>query len=152
MSGPAEDTAGSGNRRGAWAGLVIGIVVMSGALLAVLHDRDSSDDSAPRPQAKTEWTHHYPAKYVGPVWITVDAPDDAPRTLVIRWGGYQKRIHHDVDEPTIYVFNKDSVDAGGKSVPTTIHVEPGAVVTFDQGPNPPVGSQDVNGGWQEAGA
>jgi hypothetical protein len=128
---------------------VIGIVVMSGALLAVLHDRDS-DDPPPEPQAKTEWTHHYPADYAGPVWITVDAPDDAPRTLVIRWGPYQKRIHHDVAEPTIYLFNKDSVDASGESAPTTIHVEPGAVVTFGQGTNPPVGSLDVNDGWEDA--
>jgi hypothetical protein len=87
---------------------------------------------------------------VGPVWITVDAPDDAPRTLVIRWGAHQKRIHHDLADPTIYVFSKDSIDTSGESVLTTVHIEPGAVVTFDQGADPPVGSLDVNDGWEEA--
>jgi hypothetical protein len=134
--------------------LVIGVVVVSGAFVAVLHDRGSDGgDAEAAPQQldeeeKGEWTHHYPAEYVGPVWITVDASDAAPRSLVIRWGVYQRRVHHETGDPTIYVFAKDAVDTDGESVLTTIHVDPAAVVTFDQGPNPPVGSEDVNGDWE----
>jgi hypothetical protein len=126
--------------------------VMSGALLAVLHDRTDSDaDASPQREEKTEWTHNYPADYVGPGWITVDVPDDAPRTLVIRWGAWQKRVHLDLDAPTVYVFSKDSIDESGESVPTTISVEPAAVVTFDQGPNLPVGSEDLRDAvWEPA--
>jgi hypothetical protein len=175
MNGPAEgpgaaddhDGPGGGARhRSTWLGLLIGVVAVSGALIAVVHDRGGDAGDAGRAgdadraaarsgpvatsHARTEWTHEWSAAYSGPVWITVDAGDAGVRTVVIRWGPWQRRIVHETADPVTYVFKKDPTRAGDRLVPTTIHVEPGAEVAFGQGATPPTNSIDVNDGWTAA--
>lgn len=170
-----DDDGGSGRRRGGWGhdgsgsgsrdgdggsrriwvglvGLAIGIIAVSGALVAVLHDRDDSgddeDDAAPElPEGATEDSYEWPAEYAGPVWITVDAEDDSTRTVTIRWGPWQRRITHAKDEPTTYVFNKDANGVDNEAVPATVRIEPGADVEFGSGEDPPAESEVVDSGW-----
>ncbi len=154
MSGPAEGTAGPGRRRGVWAGLVIGIIAVSGAFVAVLHDRgggNGEEASAQRQQQDepVEVSHEWPATYGGQVWITVTAADAAPRSVTIRWGPWEKHFVHESDEPLSYWFTKDPPAPGAENVPATIRIEPGADVTFDQG-TPPVGAIDTSTGWEPA--
>lgn len=82
------------------------------------------------------------------MWIRVEAPDDAVRTILIRWGPYQRMIVHETRRPTTYAFHKDA----GPTVPTTVTVSRGAGVrvTFGQGLLAPLGSVDVNDGWTTA--
>jgi len=156
----AEDAGpGAGGRplrrRGVWAGLVIGVIAVSGALAAVLYaggDDGTAQDNEPTsrvPEAAVEKSHEWPAAYAGQVWITVTAPDDAPRSVTIRWGPWERRIVHESAEPTTYWFTKDPPEPGGQNVATTVRIDPGADVTFDQG-TPPVGAVDVNDDWEAA--
>jgi hypothetical protein len=152
MSGPAEGTAGLGRRRRTWAGLVIGIIAVSGAFVAVLHDRDGGDENeaSPRQQDEpVEVTHEFPPDYGGQVWITVEADDATPRSVTIRWGPWEKHFVHESDGPMSYWFTKDPPKPGDESVPVTVRVEPGADVTFDQG-TPPVGALDKSTAWDPA--
>jgi hypothetical protein len=130
---------------------VIGVVAVSGALAAVVYgggDEQGADrePGGGPPEQAVEVTHEWPATYGGQVWITVDAPDDAPRSITIRWGPWERRIVHDTAEPTTYWFTKDTPQPGDESVPATVRIDPGADVTFDQG-TPPVGAVDVSDDW-----
>jgi hypothetical protein len=145
----------AGRRRG-WLvviGVAVGVIAMSGALLAVLNEGDAGGDgSSPtttRPPERTRWQHEWPASYAGDVWITVDAPDAGARTVTIRWGPWQRQIVHDGDEPATYVFTKNVTLPGEETVPTTVTVEPGATITFGSG-EPPAASVDVNDDWTPA--
>jgi hypothetical protein len=158
MSGPAEGTAGLGRRsgrRGAWAGLVIGIIVVSGAVVAVLHDHGDDGDgdgreASPQQQDEpVEISHEWPAAYGGQVWITITAADAAPRSVTIRWGPWERHFVHESDEPLSYWFTKNAPKPGDENVPTTVTVSPGADVAFDQG-TPPVGAIDQSTGWEPA--
>lgn len=144
-----------------WLGLAIGVVVASGALAAVLHDRGGDGDDgggggrdARRSEASpagaeqtTETSYEWPNTYAGPVWITVDAPDAVPRTITIRWGPWERRIIHEAADPVTYEFAKSPDDLGEPTVPTLVRVEPGAEVTFGSGSTPPPDAVDVNPGW-----
>lgn len=141
-----------------WLGLAIGILVVSGALVAVFHDREGDDggdggeDDRRRAAAAaaaepTEASHEWPSSYAGPVWITVDAGDTTPRTIVIRWGPWERRIIHESADPVTYEFAKSPDDVGEPTVPTAVRVEPGAEVTFGSGATPPADAVDVNAGW-----
>lgn len=160
MSGRAEVATGPdaaaggrrGRRRGVGVGLVIGVVVVSGALVAVTRDGGGADeeDAAPdRQDGPTEVTHEFPADYGGQVWITVTAADSAPRSVTIRWGPWEKRFVHESADPVSYWFLKDPPQPGDENVPTTVRIEPSADVTFDQG-TPPVGARDASTGWEHA--
>lgn len=98
--------------------------------------------------ADAVFEHTYSSDHEGPVWIRVEAPDDAVRTILIRWGPYQRLIVHETRWPTTYAFHKDA----GPTVPTTVTVSRGAGVrvTFGQGLLAPLGSVDVNDGWTAA--
>jgi hypothetical protein len=154
MSGPGVGTAdpehrSHDRRRGVWVGLVIGVIVVSGALLAVF--QSGGDDEAPPQQADgpREFTHEFPADYGGQVWITVTSPDDSPRQVTIRWGPWEKRFVHESDEPLTYWFTKDPPKPGAENVPVTVTVDPGADVTFDQG-TAPLEAIDKSTEWDEA--
>lgn len=159
MSGPAERTADPGGRRsgiwhGVWVGLVIGVIVVSGALVAVLHgpgsdDSDARRDSPQRLDEPTEVTHEFPAGYVGQVWVTITAPDAAPREVTISWGPWNKHLVHRSAEPKTYWFTRDAATSEADNIPATVHVEPGAEVTFDQG-MVPVGAVDASIGWERS--
>lgn len=159
MSRSAEDAGpGAGRRplrrRGVWAGLVIGVVAVSGALAAVVYaggDDDSAEgrEASARPDEPVEASHEWPADYTGQVWITVTAPDDAPRSVTIRWGPWERRIVHDSAEPVTYWFTKAPPEPGDVNVPTTVRVDPGAQVAFDLGA-PPVGAVDASTDWDPA--
>ena len=139
-------------------GGVLGAAVVSGALLAVLNERDgggsgdvdggsgSSSNGGSGSQAaedaRGEWEHHFPETYSGPVWITVEAPDDEVRTVTITWGEWQRTIVHSAAGPATYEFHKNP----GPTVPTTVTVEPAAKITFGSGA-PPTGAEDVNDNW-----
>jgi hypothetical protein len=133
---------------------VIGIVAVSGALVAALHDGGGSGaderEAAPQRQDEpVEASHEWPAAFSGQVWITITASDTAPRSVTIRWGPWEKRFVHESDEPVSYWFTKDPPKPGDQNVPATVRIEPGADVTFDQG-TPPVGSVDASIGWDPA--
>lgn len=160
MSGSAEVAAGPdaagggrhGRRRGVWVGLVIGVIAVSGALVAVLQDSGGDDEPSPLPGGPiepVEVTHEFPADYSGQVWITVTAADDAPRTVTIRWGPWERRFVHESPDPETYWFTKDPPQPGDENVPTTVRIEPGADVVFDQG-SAPIGSFDMSTGWDHA--
>jgi hypothetical protein len=149
MSGPAVGTAGPGRRRSAWAGLVIGIIAVSGALVAVLHDRGGESEASPQPDEAVKISHTWPATFGGQVWITVDADDATPRSVTIDWGPWERRFVHESADPVTYWFTKDPPKPGDDNVPATVRIEPGAKVTFDQGP-PPVGALDRSTGWEHA--
>lgn len=147
---------GGAGRLWAWIGTVLGAVAVSGALVAVLHQSDG--DSGDRPAGASEqvgpppaagrqhWKHEWPATYAGPVWITVDPPDDVPRTVTITWGPWQRQILHDDAAPVTYLFGKSPTAAGDATVPTAVDVDPAAVVTFGSG-TPPPEAVDINDGW-----
>lgn len=138
-------------------GVVLGVLGVSGALLAVLHDRDREDDPEPEPdgteeeqsgvEAEAELSHTFPAEYDGPVWVTVDAADGGTRTVTISWGPWQRVISHAEEEPVTYVFDKNPTAAGDETVPTSVRVEPAAEVEFGSGTEVPEGAQDVNQDW-----
>ncbi len=130
-------------------GLVIGVVAVSGALVAVVSasgDEDPPRESRDLPAGPRRFEHQYPASYDGPVWVTVDAADAGARTVTIRWGDYQRVVMHEGSAPHAYVFDK-SADAPGEEVPTFVIVDPSAEVAFDWGPTPPADADDVNSDW-----
>jgi hypothetical protein len=159
VSGPAERTAdpegaraAASRRRGVWLGLVIGVIVVSGALVAVLQDPGSGDDrdAAPEPQeGPVEVTHAFPADYIGQVWITISAPDAAPREVTILWGPYEKHLVHQSADPKTYWFTRDAITTEADNIPATVQIEPGADVEFDQG-MAPIGAIDASTGWEES--
>jgi hypothetical protein len=148
MSGPAVGTAGPGRRRSAWVGLVIGIIAVSGALVAVLHDRGGEDEVSPPPDEAVKISHEWPAEYSGQVWITVDADDASPRSVTISWGPWERTFVHESADPLTYWFTKAPPKPGDANVPATVRIEPGAGVTFGQGP-PAVGALDRSTGWDD---
>lgn len=148
-----------------WAGGVFGAVVVSLAVFAVLNERGTSrdrpdrsasastadaggvsidDDASADEPGQELWRHTFPESYTGPVWITVESPDDRVRTLTIVWGAWKRGIVHEGTEPVTYHFAK----GGGPSIPVTVAVEPAATVTFGSGETPPPDAQDVNDGWE----
>lgn len=151
---PGGHAAGgqSSSRWWLWLGLVIGAVAVSGALAAVLYERGDTgngdsddDDDGDRPELElaAEWEHAFPESYSGPVWITVQAPDEATRTITIVWGPWQRTILHRGTEPVSYLFGKGE----GPTVPTWVGTEPEAQITFHRG-TPPDGAVDVNADWE----
>lgn len=143
--------------------MVVGALVVAGAVAAVLHGPEGTDTVGDGPAGDREiedgeiedgevtaegrrprWEHEYPTSYTGPVWITVTAPDDVARTVTIDWGPWRRRIVHDGTGPVSYRFTKDP----GPTVPTVVHVEPAATVQFGSGRPPPEGATDVNAGWE----
>lgn len=94
----------------------------------------------------------YPEVYDGPVWITVDAPDAAPRLVTISWGAWQRRIDHASADPVTYWFTKGTSGAAGPAtVETVVTADPPAEVTFGYGEFVPEGAVDVRDGWAPAG-
>jgi hypothetical protein len=151
-AGASEPSDGRRSRGRAWLGLAVGIVIVSGALVVVLNDPDDEGgDGDPVPSVRTpgqgasQSIFEWPASYAGPVWITVDAADAAPRTITIRWGPWERRIVHEGADPVTYEFSKNP----GETVPTTVRVDPAAEVSFGSG-TPPVDAVDVNAGWTQA--
>jgi hypothetical protein len=154
MSGSADVPAGTARHRRAWAGIFIGLLVVSGAVAAVLYgdgrDESGADGAPPptsEPAAPTSQTHEWPAEYGGPVWITVDAADAAPRTITLSWGKWERTVVHLESGPISYEFTKGEPQPGDGNWPTIVEVDPGADVSFDQGDDPPSGAIDVNDGW-----
>jgi hypothetical protein len=134
-----------------WVGVAVGVVLVAGALLAVAYERDDgSAGGDERPEARSAYTHEFEAAYTGDVWIEVDAPDDAPRTVTITWGRWQRRIIHETDDVVAYAFRKNDAQAEGEVIPTEVTVEPAAEVTFAAG-DLPEGSVDVNDDWVDVG-
>ena len=97
------------------------------------------------PSTDATFEHTYPAEHEGAVWIRVQASDLESRTIVIRWGPFQREITHRAIWPVTYTFEKGP----GPTVPTTVTVADGAGVdvTFGHGDAPPLGAVDVNDGW-----
>ena len=89
--------------------------------------------------------HTYSAEHEGPVWIEVTAPDSSARTIVIRWGPYQRVIAHQSRWTIVYKFHKGP----GATVPTTVTITKGTGVrlAFGEGLIAPPWSVDVNDGW-----
>lgn len=148
----------AGARRWVWIGGAIGAMAVSGALVAVLNEHDngegggtggageagdSADETVPEP-GQTHWRYTYPESYAGPVWITVEAPDNRVRQVTITWGAWQRRLVHEDVEPTTYLFNKSP----GPTVPIAVDVEPEATVTFGSG-TPSPDAEDINAGWTQ---
>jgi hypothetical protein len=134
---------------------LIGVLVVSGAVWAVLHgdNEDESEDAERTPSPEladaTSTDHLFPPEYIGPVWITVDAADATPRDVTIRWGDWERIIVHQSAEPVIYEFTKERAETAETNVAAEVEVDPGADVTFDQGPEAPEDAVDVNEGWLE---
>jgi hypothetical protein len=128
-------------------------------LAAVLYGGDGGADgsgSAARQRNEpdgldgpVEVSHEFPASYGGQVWITISAADDAPRSVTIRWGPWERRLVHQSDGPVSYWFTKDPPKPGDENVPTTVRIEPRAEVDFAQG-TPPVGAIDASNDWDHA--
>lgn len=155
MTGPAGGEPGAttneppGSRRRGWLGLLIGVVAVSGALVAVLAKRDGGDDETePRPQREepTRVEHTWPDDYGGLVWIVVDAADDDTRIVTIQWGPWERRVSHAATEPVAYYFEKNPPQPGDVNVTMSVTVEPGAAVDFDYG-DPPDDAVNVAGDW-----
>lgn len=156
MSGRARSHSRRPGRLWAWVGTtVLGAVAVSGALVAVLHQRDDPNGSdrpagaspgQPPAAGRRHWQHEWAASYAGPVWITVDPPDDVPRTITITWGPWQRQLLHDGAAPKTYSFEKSPTGQGEETVPTSVDVDPAAVVMFGSG-TPPDGAVDVKAGW-----
>lgn len=120
-------------------GLVIGVVAVSGALLAILRRSDG-------PEPAAHWRHTWEAEVSGEVWITVDAETAETRRVDLHWGPFDRPILHTSADPMTYVFTKDRTPEGEDPVPITVDVAPGAVVTFGEGA-PPAPFEDVNSDW-----
>lgn len=148
------------------AGIAVGAGLVGVAVLAVLGDGSPSGDgrseraaaarggdaveasATPPPEAK-RFRHVFESDYVGPVWITVEAPDAGTRSVTIKWGPWQRRITHQGSEALTYHFWKGVTPAGERVPPTTVVVDPGAEVTFGAGAIPE-GAVDVNKEWEPA--
>jgi hypothetical protein len=131
--------------------LVVGVIAVSGALIAVVSASGDGDEPKPgRPVEESSYDHEFPADYAGPVWITVDAADAGARTITIAWGPWERRIIHEDAGPVTYVFTKNPPSPDDENVPTTVTVEPAARVEFGNGPTPPAGAVDVNADWTSA--
>jgi hypothetical protein len=157
MSGPADPHSGRAGLdgdgpdalaprplgTGRAVGLVVVAIAVSGALFAVA-GVVGDDPTRERVARSSTYGHEFPADYAGPVWVTVDAVDATAHTVTIAWGSRERRIVHEDAEPVTYVFTKAPPGPGGESVPTTVTVEPDAVVTFGNGPAPPADAVDVN--------
>jgi hypothetical protein len=135
-----------------WAGALVGALAVSVAVLAVLNEQGDrgpaggaggEGEIAAEEPGQSLWRHTFPAAYQGPVWITVEAPDEEVRTVRIVWGAWQRHIVHEGSEPVTYHFLK----GGGPNIAVAVRVDPDATVTFDSGPEPPAGAEDVNAGW-----
>jgi hypothetical protein len=135
--------------------MLVGVLVVSGAVWAVLHGDNEDDGEAegrtPPPDLPdaTSTEHLFPADYVGPVWITVEAADATPRDVTIRWGTWERIIVHQSAEPLVYEFTKERAETAETNVPAVVEVDPGADVAFDQGTEAPEDAVDVNEGWLE---
>lgn len=108
---------------------------------------DEQPEPEPTPAAApTSFSHTFPAEYEGPVWVTITAPDAQPRSVVLRWGPWQKPFTHQGVGPATYAFGKGATKPGEQTVPTTVDIEPGATVEFGQGAPPP-GTVSVANDW-----
>lgn len=103
------------------------------------------------PMPPVVFEHQWDDALDGPVWIVVETPDAIGRTVVIRWGPWQRTLRHERAGRASYVFDKDPTRAGEQTVPTTVTVTPGGSVglVFGKG-SPPHGAIDVNDGWEPA--
>lgn len=139
--------------------MIIGVIAVSGAVIAALYQPDANDTGTGDPDTdgtvsdgtvvsdfRTEWEHTFPTGYSGPVWITVTTPRAEPCTLTITWGPWQREILHADAESITYHFRKDNPN---DSVPIVVTAQPAAGVTFGTGP-PPIAAIDVNEGWERA--
>lgn len=120
-------------------GLVLGVLAVSGALLAILRRSDG-------PEPATRWKHTWAAEVSGDVWITVDADGAETRRVDLHWGPFDRPILHTSADPMTYVFTKELTPEGQDPVAITVDVRPGAVVTFGEG-SPPTPFEDVNSDW-----
>jgi hypothetical protein len=132
---------------------MIGVLVVSGAVWAVLHgDNEDEEGEAegrePPPDLPeaTSTDHLFPPEYTGPVWITVDADDATPRDVTIRWGTYERIVVHQSGDPVSYEFAKEREETADTNVPAEVEIDPGAEVEFHHG-DPPDDAIDVNEGW-----
>jgi hypothetical protein len=119
--------------------VVIGVIAVSGALLAILRRSDG-------PEPAISWKHTWAAEVSGNVWITVDADDAETRRIDLHWGPFDRSILHTSADPTTYVFSKNLTPEGQEPVSITVDVTPGAVVVFGEG-EPPTPFEDVNADW-----
>lgn len=103
------------------------------------------------PMPPVTFEHQWDGTLDGPVWIVVETADAVPRTVVIRWGPWQRTLRHDRAGRTTYVFDKDPTRPGEHTVPTTVTVTPGGSVglVFGKG-SPPDGAIPVDDGWEPA--
>lgn len=145
-------------------GLAVGALAVSGAIVAVLTDREgpaTAEDANGSGEAgdgepevltgadgepmdlDTEWLHTFDEDHEGVVWITVTAPDTEVRSVTVSWGPWERHITHATTDPASYHFSKNL----GPTVTTVVRVDPAAHVTFGQGA-PPEGAIDVNDGWE----
>jgi hypothetical protein len=123
-------------------GVAVGIAAVSGALMAMMRKGEE-------PEPANRWRHTWAAELSGQVWVTVDAEDSATRRVTLRWGPWQRQILHASADPVTYVTIKSPTPEGEDPVPITVDVNPGAVVTFGEGP-PPSPSEDVSQNWTRA--
>jgi hypothetical protein len=144
---------------------VVGAAAVSGAVIAVLNERDDDpgggedvadeqpaepgdtfgDEAGDEPgedPGQSQWRHTFEPTYTGPVWITVQAPDSRVRTLTITWGAWQRQVIHEGTDAVSYLFTK----GGGENIPIAVEVAPDAVVEFGFG-TPPEGAEDINEDW-----
>jgi transcriptional regulator with XRE-family HTH domain len=96
-----------------------------------------------------KWTHHYPADYVGDVYLQLTLPPEqrpAQRRLTIRWGPWQLHRTLTIDDPAglSCTFTKGD---DGLSIPLFLTLDKRASASFGTG-QPPAPSIDINHGWR----
>ncbi len=91
--------------------------------------------------------HEWPAETSGRVWVVVDPPDGRARTITLRWGPWEQRVHLGGGDTVAYALTKAANPRPG-SAGIIVTVDPGADVSFGIGP-PPSGLPvvDLDGGW-----
>jgi hypothetical protein len=142
--GPDAEAGSRRWRQVAWFAIGVSVAVIAGLSFVVLSDQASDEE--------TQVTFRFPPDHVGPVWITVSAPDDEPRTVTITWGPYQRTVDLRARHPQICWFEKRSIEPDESSVvETVVEVTPAASVEPGHGPEPPPGAIDISDGWVLAG-
>ncbi|MGH9089758.1 MAG: toll/interleukin-1 receptor domain-containing protein [Acidimicrobiales bacterium] len=100
-----------------------------------------------------DWAHNHPERWVGLVWLRVNAPDMADGDsldLTLRWGPYLRRLTYTRtnDGPRSFVHHKTNAD----SVTLHVHCSHPAIVTFGTGaaPDPVPNAENIDEWWTRA--
>lgn len=98
---------------------------------------------------RTEWLHHHPANYVGPVWVKIlkqESTLDTKHSITIHWGPWQLALDLPPGSARSVALMHSKGD-DGLSIPIVLRVTPPCYVTFGRGRVHAGEVRDINAGW-----